>query len=148
MSEEKEMRKCSRCANVKPIDEFYTFKRAAGYSYTRPDCKICFNRMSHRNKDKRKTEILLKGKPGKVLKRKAAYQYNREQILRNARKKAKIIPKKVKSALIEGELADLLEKQKKEDNGTDKDKKPKTKRKRRSPRKLRSGTDGQKGSDS
>lgn len=147
MQTENDTKKCNRCGEIKTADQFYTFYRdkAKERAYLRPDCKTCFNRMAIRGKARKRADELLKGKPGQVTKRKAAYRYNRDQILRNAKRQAHKIPKKVSSALVEGELSEYIKETK---VGRDKDQKPKKKRQRRSSRAVRSSDGGSKSDDS
>ena len=118
-----ELRKCNKCGEEKTLDQFYTYYRdkEKTMSYLRPDCKICFNRMSYRGKTRKRHNELMKGKSGATTRRRANYQYNRDQILRNVRKNANRFTKKEESALIEGDLSELMEKK----SGKRKSKKPK-----------------------
>lgn len=124
MSEE--TRVCNRCKNEKPLSEFYVFYRPNKKAYVRPDCRLCFNRMSSTGKMRKRYAKLTNGKVGNTQGRKAKYRYNRDEILKRARQKSYKFSKKEESALKDADLGELMEK----NIGENRDKKPKKNRKR------------------
>lgn len=103
---------CTRCGEEKSLEHFYVFYRdpQKTKAYVRPDCKHCFNRMSRTGKVQKRYSELTKGKAGSSSKRKASYRYNREEILSKVRKHSSRFTKKEESALVEGDLSELMEK--------------------------------------
>lgn len=105
---DEELKKCNRCKERKPLDQFYRFTRDDGILYTRPDCKHCFNRMLNQNKRKKRFNELT-GRKHPITKKRTAYQRDREQILERKRIEKGKFSKEVESALLEAELVENMD---------------------------------------